>query len=224
MTRFRGQPPLPPPTVLLVSSSDSLRTSTGSSTLRRSRHLAWRTRIRPGRRYLKPGEVCVDGDKRTGTPAYVAPELARGGQPVILPASDQYSLGVVFYELLCGRPPFTGHPLYVLFQAANQEPLSPRSIEPTIPPRLAAICLKMLSKCPESRYPSCDDLSTSLRRWLKDTSRARKEAERAFVQLAHFSPSKTEAPSQGKASSITPGLRDQLPRPSPSAGWPDRGA
>ena len=58
-------------------------------------------------------------------PAYVAPELARGGQPVILPASDQYSLGVVFYELLCGRPPFTGPPLYVLFQAANQQPPAP---------------------------------------------------------------------------------------------------
>lgn len=141
------------------------------------------------------GEVCVDGGKRTGTPAYVAPELARGGQPVILPASDQYSLGVVFYELLCGRPPFTGPPLYVLFQAANQQPPAPRAVDPTIPPRLAAICLKMLSKCPESRYPSCDDLSTSLRRWLKGTSRARKKAERAFMQSTHFSQPKTGAPS-----------------------------
>ncbi len=125
------------------------------------------------------GEICVDGGKRTGTPAYVAPELARGLQPVILPASDQYSLGVVFYELLCGRPPFTGPPLYVLFQAANEQPPSPRSFDPTVPPRLAAICLKMLSKCPESRYASCDALCTSLRRWLKGTRRARKEAERA---------------------------------------------
>jgi len=125
------------------------------------------------------GEICVDGGKRTGTPAYVAPELARGLQSDILPASDQYSLGVVFYELLCGRPPFTGPPLYVLFQAANQEPPSPRSADSSIPPRLAAICLKMLSRCPERRYPSCDDVATTLRRWLKATSRAKKKAEKA---------------------------------------------
>ena len=50
-----------------------------------------------------------------GTPAYVAPEQAEGGRTDPLPASDQYSLGAVFYELLCGRPPFVGPPSYVLY-------------------------------------------------------------------------------------------------------------
>ncbi|MGC8644561.1 MAG: serine/threonine-protein kinase, partial [Isosphaeraceae bacterium] len=54
-----------------------------------------------------------DGQRRTGTPAYVAPEIARGNHGGIQPASDQYSLGVVFYELLCGRTPFVGPPLHV---------------------------------------------------------------------------------------------------------------
>ena len=103
--------------------------------------------------------VWVDGDRRTGTPAYVAPELARGDHRVILPPSDQYSLGVVFYELLCGRTPFVGPPLYVLYQAANQDPPSPRSVNPAISPVLAEICLKMLSRFPDNRYLSCDEVA-----------------------------------------------------------------
>ena len=116
-----------------------------------------------------------DGADRTGTPAYVAPELARDVERVVLPASDQYSLGVVFYELLCGRLPFTGPPLYVLYQAVNQEPPSPRSVNPAVPPCLSAICLRMLSKRPENRYPSCDHLGRGLRRWLKSTRRRRNQ-------------------------------------------------
>ena len=130
------------------------------------------------------GDVCVDGEQRTGTPAYVAPELARGVKCVVSPASDQYSLGVVFYELLCGRPPFTGPPLYVLFQAANHKPPSLRVIEPSIPPRLAAICLKMLSKRPEGRFASCDEVSDSLRRWLESTGPTSKQAENAMLSLS----------------------------------------
>ena len=113
------------------------------------------------------GEFSVEtGCTLTGTPAYLAPELAHGEHAVALPSSDQYSLGAVFYELLCGRTPFSGPSLYVLYQAANQEPPSPRSINPTIPPQLAAICLKTLSTRPDRRYPSCDHFSASLRSWM----------------------------------------------------------
>ena len=69
---------------------------------------------------LPPGTIL-------GTPAYVAPEQAEGGRTDPLPASDQYSLGAVFYELLCGRPPFVGPPSYVLFHAIHREPPSPRN-------------------------------------------------------------------------------------------------
>ena len=54
------------------------------------------------------GETPLPPGMILGTPAYLAPEQAQGGQPHVLPASDQYSLGAVFYELLCGRPPFCG--------------------------------------------------------------------------------------------------------------------
>jgi eukaryotic-like serine/threonine-protein kinase len=102
-----------------------------------------------------------------GTPAYVAPEQAEGGRSDPLPASDQYSLGAVFYELLCGRPPFVGPPSYVLFHAIHREPPSPRKVSRRVPRALAAVCLKALAKAPGRRYPDCRDLADDLRRWLR---------------------------------------------------------
>jgi tRNA A-37 threonylcarbamoyl transferase component Bud32 len=109
---------------------------------------------------LPPGAIL-------GTPAYVAPEQAEGGRTDPLPASDQYSLGAVFYELLCGRPPFVGPPSYVLFHAIHREPPSPRAVEPKVPRALAAICLKALAKDPDRRYADCHALADDLRRWLR---------------------------------------------------------
>ncbi len=112
-------------------------------------------------------EVPVPPGSILGTPAYVAPEQAKGGQADVLPASDQYSLGAVLYELLCGRPPFSGPPSYVLFHAIHHEPPSPRSVAPRVPRGLAAICLKALAKRPEQRYADCRALADDLRRWLR---------------------------------------------------------
>lgn len=112
------------------------------------------------------GEMPVPPGVILGTPAYVAPEQAKGGQPDVLPASDQYSLGAVLYELLCGRPPFSGPPSYVLFHTIHQEPPSPRTIDSQIPRALASICLKALAKQPEDRYASCQEFADDLRRWL----------------------------------------------------------
>jgi len=113
------------------------------------------------------GELPAPPGTLIGTPAYAAPEYASGDPPQALPASDQYSLGAVFYELLCGRTPFSGPPLYVLYQAMNQAPPSPRSVEPGVPAPLAAICMRMLASMPETRYASCADLAEILRRWLR---------------------------------------------------------
>ena len=112
------------------------------------------------------GEMPVPPGVILGTPAYVAPEQAKGGQSDVLPASDQYSLGVVLYELLCGQLPFSGPPSYVLFHTIHQEPPSPRTIAPRVPRALASICLKALAKQPEDRYASCRALADDLKRWL----------------------------------------------------------
>ena len=113
------------------------------------------------------GEVPTPPGMILGTPAYVAPEQARGGQATVLPASDQYSLGAVLYELLCGRPPFFGSPSSVLLHAIHHDPPALRTIAPKVPRALAAICQKALAKRHDRRYPSCQALADDLRRWLR---------------------------------------------------------
>jgi serine/threonine protein kinase len=111
------------------------------------------------------GEVDPCSRGAVGTPAYTAPEQASSPQPRSLPAGDQYSLGVVFYESLCGRTPFSGTPMHVLYQVMSQEPPSPRSVDRSVPIPLAAICLKAMARRPEDRYARCADLALALRRW-----------------------------------------------------------
>jgi serine/threonine protein kinase len=108
--------------------------------------------------------LTLDG-QAVGTPDYMAPEQAAGQASA---ASDQYSLGCVLYELLTGRPPFSGgSPLHTMFLHQTQAPAAPRSIEPAVPPELDAICVKCLEKEPGRRYATCQELSENLRCWLE---------------------------------------------------------
>jgi len=101
-----------------------------------------------------------------GTPLYMAPETCGGSTGDPLPASDQYGLGVVLYELLTGRPPFVGTLQAVLYQHQTQEPPPPRQIRPDLPRDLETVVLKCLHKAPAKRYATCQDLADDLRRWL----------------------------------------------------------
>jgi eukaryotic-like serine/threonine-protein kinase len=117
-----------------------------------------------------------------GTPAYLAPELAQGGQMEVVPASDQYSLGAVLYETLCGQPPFFGPPSCVLFHAIHEDPPCPRTIDSKIPRALASICRKAMAKLPHQRYSSCQKLADDLRRWLRgETPLAHRRSWSRFI-------------------------------------------
>ena len=118
-------------------------------------------------RFVESDDQLTHDGTVLGTPAYMAPEQARGEHDGVGPASDQYSLGVVLYQLLCGRRPFSGPPAAVIADVINKEPTSPRTINPRIPKDLETICLKAMSKHPGQRYAGCGELAEDLRRWMQ---------------------------------------------------------
>jgi class 3 adenylate cyclase/predicted Ser/Thr protein kinase/Tfp pilus assembly protein PilF len=87
-----------------------------------------------------------------GTPGYIPPEHIRGEMEPS-PLGDVYSLGVVLYELLVGRCPFTGDVMAVLAQVVADAPALPSSLRQGIDPRLDAVFLRALAKKPAERFP-----------------------------------------------------------------------
>ena len=99
-----------------------------------------------------------------GTATYLSPEQAQG-QPAD-PRSDVYSLSVVLYEMLTAGPPFTGDtPVSIAYKHVQEAPNPPSQFNADVPPALEAICLLGLTKNPEERYASADDLRGDLRRF-----------------------------------------------------------
>jgi serine/threonine protein kinase/tetratricopeptide (TPR) repeat protein len=99
-----------------------------------------------------------------GTPSYMAPEQAEGQTSTL---SDVFALGAILYEMLTGRPPYSGRgPLETLARARQGVVEPPRAIEPRVDADLEAICLKCLEKNPKDRYDGADALARDLQRWL----------------------------------------------------------
>jgi WD40 repeat protein len=119
-------------------------------------------------RIADDGEESRSGH-RLGTLAYSPPESAAGRRSRIGPRSDVYGLGATLYELLTGRPPFRGDDEAETMRLVMEaDPVSPRSLRPSVPRDLETLCLKCLSKEPTDRLASAALLRDELRRFLND--------------------------------------------------------
>jgi len=146
-------------------------------------------------RDIKPSNIMVDAEDRVhimdfglakqldsdtkftrtgttiGTPSYMPPEQASGESARVDNRADVYSLGAVLYEMLTGRPPFSGDTMMnTLIKVMNDEPVPPKRLNPRIHRDIQTIVLKAMEKSPERRYPSMRALADDIRRFIAGES------------------------------------------------------
>jgi serine/threonine-protein kinase len=100
-----------------------------------------------------------------GTPEFISPEQAMGDKDLIGPASDQFSLGVVTYQMLSGVFPFQGtNPMDIICSRLAVDPPSIRSQNPELPDGICEIVMRTLQRNPGDRFPSMKEFAEAARK------------------------------------------------------------
>jgi serine/threonine protein kinase len=133
-----------------------------------------------------------------GTPSYMSPEQVKGR--AVDGRTDIFSLGVMFYEMITGEKPFPGESITtVIYKIVNEQPVPPRTIDPTIHPGISAAVLRALAKEPEDRYQICHEFLEDLRNYRNVAAEGNPRATVASMANRNAHPNATVA--------MNPGLR-----------------
>ncbi len=149
-----------------------------------------------------------------GTAQYLSPEQARGGQ--VTAASDLYSVGIVLYEMLTGKVPFTGDSAVEIAMKHVNEPPDPPSVRvPRIPPELDHIVVRAISKNPVERYQSAEDFDVDLDRAVQGApvSPETVEAAAAVLQDTDTGATRVHPRTDNMPPRRPPLVRAQIPDP-----------
>jgi serine/threonine protein kinase len=172
---------------------------------------------------INSGEHLTMTGSLLGTPSYMSPEQARGGD--IDGRSDLFSVGCVLYEMLAGQKAFRGESITALiFKIITEEPPPIQALDPSIPEEMIRILSKALSKAPETRYQSgrelADDLLALTRTGTSPTVRvAETPTSRSSPNLTANLPTIQVSPTVAGSASTqagTPTVRKATPPPPPS--------
>jgi serine/threonine protein kinase len=119
-----------------------------------------------------------------GTPTYMSPEQGRGDE--LTPVSDIYSLGVILYELMTGKVPFSSDttPLAIIHKHLTEMPPEPRLLRPGLPAEAEAVILKALAKDPHQRYQSAGEMVQALEKALPAPVAAALDASDGKVEIS----------------------------------------
>jgi tRNA A-37 threonylcarbamoyl transferase component Bud32 len=153
-----------------------------------------------------------------GTATYLSPEQAQGSD--VDARTDVYSLGMVLYEMLAGKPPFTGDsPVAVAYQQLNRTAPPPSSVNPRVPPALDAVVMKAMAKDPVDRQASAEEL----REDLLSFDRATGDPDATVAIAAPAAPADATAVVPASATSVLPPVRPapDADRPPPAAVAPE---
>ncbi len=161
----------------------------------------------------KAGGGMTSAGQVLGTPNYMSPEQVKGKK--LDGRADLFSLGVIFYEMVTGKRPFTGENVTtIIYKIINEHPTPPRELDASIPPGIQAIITRCLAKSPEDRYQTGADIARDLQNYKSLSAAERRPRTPHPIPPAH--PPATPGP-ETQAPAHPPAHPAPLSTPHPTA-------